>query len=252
MTPRLPDFIIGGAPRSGTTWLYYLLDRHPQIAMAKPPRPEPKFFLVDELYRQGVEYYSKRWFEGIPAGKMAGEKSTNYLEDAAVAERIRAAVPRAKLIFILRNPVDRAYSNYRWSRMNGMESEEFAAALALESERERNLSPELRFSRPHAYFSRGLYADHLQRFFSAFPREQVLVLRFEDCVADGPGAAKRVHRFLGVAPRPGDATGDLERNEAEGEGDVPETVRAELAARYAEPNRRLAALLGWPEDPWRT
>ena len=85
---RLPDFIIAGAPRSGTTWLYSLLERHPDVYVAKPVTPEPKFFLVDSLYERGLEFYSKTWFAPAPSGAMAGEKSTNYLESAPAAERI--------------------------------------------------------------------------------------------------------------------------------------------------------------------
>src|SRR5271165_1590244 len=105
---RLPDFIIAGAPRSSTTWLYVLAQRHPQLAMAEPMTPEPKFFLVDELWRCGLAYYSANWFDPLPAGRVLGEKSTNYLESAEAAERIYRALPWVKLVFLLRNPVDRA------------------------------------------------------------------------------------------------------------------------------------------------
>jgi len=164
---HLPDFIIAGAPRSGTTWLYFLAQRHPQLAMAQPGVPEPKFFLVDELWRRGVDYYSTKWFDSLPGGRVLGEKSTNYLESTEVAERIYRALPRVKLIFLLRNPVDRAYSNYLWSRQNGLETETFERALALEEQRERDLAANLRYARPHAYFSRGLYARHLARFIAS-------------------------------------------------------------------------------------
>src|ERR1700688_1203151 len=98
---RLPAFIIGGAPRCATTWLYVLADRHPEIAMAKPMRPEPKFFLVDELYRQGIAYYATRWFADLRDARLLGEKSANYLENPVAAERIHAALPQVKLIFLL-------------------------------------------------------------------------------------------------------------------------------------------------------
>ena len=117
-----PTFIIAGAPRSGTTWLYELLDRHPDVYMAKPVRPEPKFFLVDELYSRGIQHYFDTWFAGADAYRAAGEKSTNYLESAVVAERIHQHLPSVKLVFILREPAHRAYSNWMWSRMNGMET----------------------------------------------------------------------------------------------------------------------------------
>ena len=132
---RTPDFIIGGAPRSGTTWLYAALDLHPNVHMAKPVTPEPKFFLVDELYEQGIYSYCKRWFVQAPAGTMAGEKSTNYLESPVAAQRIFAHLPQARLIFLLRDPVDRAFNNWLWSRHNGVETESFDFALTMEDQK---------------------------------------------------------------------------------------------------------------------
>ena len=186
-----------------------LAQRHPQIAMAEPMVPEPKFFLVDDLWQRGIDYYSSKWFDSLPAGRVLGEKSTNYLESGVAAERISRAMPRVKLIFLLRNPVDRAYSNYLWSRQNGLETETFERALALEEQRERNLAPSFRYARPHAYFSRGLYAEHLVRFFNHFPREQILVLRHEDVATCPERIAAAFHRFVGVAEMPGLAR-DLE------------------------------------------
>ena len=136
MTLRLPDFVIAGAPRSGTTWLTSALDRHPDIWLAKPRRPEPKFFLVDELYELGIEEYSRRWFADAPSSYKAGEKSTNYLESPTAARRMAAHLPDVRLLFVLRDPVERAISNYRWSVSNDMEHEDFATAIASEDERE--------------------------------------------------------------------------------------------------------------------
>ncbi len=108
---RLPEFVIGGAPRCGTTWLYRVLDRHPAIWLAKPVRPEPKFFLVDDEYDKGLDYYRSRWFSAVPDEKIAGEKSTNYLESTSAAERIAANLPEVRLVFLLREPSSRAFSN---------------------------------------------------------------------------------------------------------------------------------------------
>ena len=105
--------------------------------MAKPLAPEPKFFLRDDEYAKGLQHYSDRWFADAAAGKMAGEKSTDYLESADAAARIARDLPQVKLIFILREPVSRAYSNYLWSKMNGLEKEDFATALRLEEQRGR-------------------------------------------------------------------------------------------------------------------
>ena len=252
MSPRLPDFIIGGAPRSGTTWLYALLDRHPDVYMAKPVKPEPKFFLVDSLYAKGIEHYAATWFGEVPAGRIAGEKSTDYLESAVAAERIQRHLPGVKLVFVLREPVDRAYSNYLWTRMNGLETERFERALELEDERERTLPERLKFTRPYAYFSRGLYADLLQPYLDRFPRQQVLILKFEDMARDPGELAGRLHDFLQIPRRPSDAEtlGVINASDHAGETLDPE-IRQRLTARYAEPNQRLVALLGPAFHVWR-
>jgi hypothetical protein len=249
---RLPDFIIAGAPRSGTSWLYALARRHPQIAMAGPIVPEPKFFLVDELWQLGIDYYSEKWFDLLPAGRVLGEKSTNYLESAEAAARIRRALPGVKLVFLLRNPVDRAYSNYLWSRQNGLETETFDRALVLEEQRERDLAPRLRYARPHAYFSRGLYAEHLVRFYDRFLRKQILVLRYEDVRHRPEDIAAAFHRFLGVTEMPALAR-DLGRVNAAGcaqSEPLSPLLRRGLAERYSAANFRLAALLGPDFEMW--
>ena len=248
---RLPEFIIGGAPRSGTTWLYELLDRHPGVFMAKPLAPEPKFFLRDDEYAKGLAYYSEKWFAGADPGKMAGEKSTDYLEHAESAARIAKDLPLVKLIFILREPVSRAYSNYRWSKMNGLEKEDFATALRLEAQRERELPEKWKFTRPFSYFSRGLYADLLAPYINRFMEPQLLVVKFEDIIERPAALAETVHRFIGVAPRPGDVDGLGVINPSEQDtAGMSDDVRRELQARYAEPNRRLAQMLGPSFQLW--
>jgi hypothetical protein len=249
---RLPDFIIAGAPRSGTTWLYQLLDQHPQISMARPVSPEPKFFLIDELYSRGLDYYSSTWFRDL-SGRLAGEKSTNYLESPKAAERIHLHLPDVRLVFILRDPVERAYSNYLWSRRNGLETESFPAALASEPAREAELAPSLHYARPHAYFSRGLYAELLRKYFRFFGRDQILCVRFED-IRDRPGAlVERLHRYLGVIPRPLDADALGVINESDPEAPpMPRECREMLGTLYREPNRQLVRLIGedfWPRGP---
>jgi hypothetical protein len=247
----LPSFIVGGAPRSGTTWLHAVLDRHPSVYMAGPVKPEPKFFLVDEEYAKGFPYYLDRWFSRVPSGAVAGEKSTNYLESATAAERIHLHLPGVRMVFILRDPVERAFSNYLWSRMNGMETEDLAIALDLEPDRERTCPPALRYARPHAYFSRGLYADLLEPWFARFPRDRLLCLRLEDVLKDAGAVVARLHRFVGVEPRPGDAEGVGPINPAErGEIAFDPRVRRRLEEAYRPANERLSRLLGPDFDVW--
>jgi len=248
---RLPDFIIGGAPRSGTTWLYELLDRHPDVHMARPVKPEPKFFLVDHLYDKGLTFYAETWFGGAGDARLVGEKSTDYLESSAAARRIARDLPQVRLIFILREPADRAYSNYLWTRMNGIETEDFETALRLEEEREAQLTERWKYARPFSYFSRGLYADLLVPYFERFPREQILILRFEDILDRPEDLAGRVHRFLGIDSRPADAIGIGVINPSEKRGETMDDATCrELLSRYEEPNRRLAAMLGPEIQLW--
>jgi hypothetical protein len=246
-----PTFIIAGAPRSGTTWLYELLDRHPDVFMAKPPRPEPKFFLVDELYARGIQHYYDTWFADAGSYAAAGEKSTNYLESSAAAERIHRHLPTVKLVFILREPAERAYSNWLWSQMNGMETEDFETALAKENEREQDLAPRLRYARPHAYYSRGLYGQLLRPYFALFAREQVLCLKFDDIIRHPAELTARLHRFIDVAPRPDDAEGLDVVNPSEKRCEVmPHDVIDRLRHRYADSIRELVALVGPEFAEW--
>ena len=178
--------------------------------MAKPAKPEPKFFLVDEIFKREIDYYDTTWFADFGTAKIGGEKSTNYLESPVAAARIRAHLPTVKLVFILREPADRAFSNYLWSRMNGQEHEEFATALAREEQRDRSEPPALRYARLHAYFSRGLYADLLRPWFDFFQRSQIICLRYEEIITNPRALAERLHRFLGVTPRPPQDAENLE------------------------------------------
>lgn len=253
MSSRLPTFIIGGAPRSGTTWLYNMLDRHPEIYLAKPVRPEPKFFLLDDEYARGLTYYASRWFSDAGSARAVGEKSTNYLERAVVADRIARDLAGVNLVFVLRNPADRAYSNYAWSRMNGYETLTFREALEHEAEHEAACSETTRYSRPHAYFSRGLYAELLEPYFARFPRRQLLVLQFEALIADAHPDVARVHEFLGVSPRPNDADGLQPANRSEAPLDALEPEgRRLLQERYRQSNADLFALLGETFSSWET
>jgi hypothetical protein len=220
--------------------------------MARPLKPEPKFFLVDHVYAKGLTFYADTWFAAA-GPRLAGEKSTDYLESAAAAERIARDVPGVKLVFILREPAERAYSNYLWSRMNGLETEDFETALRLEAAREKELPERLRFARPFSYFSRGLYADLLAPYLQRFAREQMLILRFEDIRVRAGELAERLHRFLGVSPRSEDVDGLGVVNPSEKDGmALDEALRRDLLARYADPNRRLAAVLGPDFELWPT
>jgi hypothetical protein len=250
-TMNLPTFIIGGAPRAGTTYLYSVLDRHPDVYMAKPRSPEPKFFLVDDEYRQGLEYYSRKYFLAAAGRRAIGEKSTNYLESPTAASRIHQTLPGVKLVFALRNPVDRAFSNYLWSKKNGLETLSFQKAIETESTRETDYSPSHRYSRPFSYVSRGLYADLLAPYLELFPREQLEIVFLEEIEANPRATMDRLCRSLGVGPLPEDVDLASRINSArEDDVQVSAAMREKLNAIFREPNRRLARLLGRDLSHW--
>jgi hypothetical protein len=202
----LPDFFIVGAPKAGTTALHAALARHPQLFMATVK--EPKFFLCDgpppdhggpgdaHSYREWIwrrdDYESL--FDGAAPGVKKGESTAFYLADYAVHRRIRAAVPDARLIVILRDPVDRAYSNWAHLWADGLETiGDFATACANEAQRkEEGWAPIWR------YLETGLYGRHLQHLFDVFPRHQVHFIRYLSLVEEPQATVDGVCRFLGV------------------------------------------------------
>ncbi|MCP3958749.1 MAG: sulfotransferase domain-containing protein [bacterium] len=193
---RLPDFLIGGAQKSGTTALHRLLDQHRRIFF--PPRPqELDFFDAEESHGRGLAWY-RRHFAGAGSDHGAvGQTSTQYLYASGAAERIARDLPEAKLIFILRDPVERAWAHYWHCVKYGVETESFADARRLEAERIARGGRELRF---FSYLDRGLYARQLERFLERFERARILVLLTEE-LGGRPGTlVDRCCAFLGVEP----------------------------------------------------
>lgn len=240
----LPDFLILGAQKAGTTALYAYLRWHPGIT--GPAWKEVSYF--DRHYRRGV-----RWYRGhfpIRRGdRIVGEASPGYLFHPLAPERVRATVPEAKLIVLLRDPVDRALSHYHHEVSLGREPLSFEQAIEVEPERTRGEEERLvrepgYFSRAwwdHAYLARGRYAEQLERWLAVFPREQLLVLPSEELAADPGQTYARVLEFLSASPHELDAYPRV--YEQRYAGLRPETGQ-QLAEYFAEPNRRLYELLG--------
>ena len=131
-------FFIVGAQRAGTSYLYQLLDEHPEIEMAKPAKPEPKFFHVDTLYQHGLEYYKSFYFQEGTSVCIRGEKSTSYMESEKAAYRIAQAFPDGKILFLLRDPIERAISNYWFSVGNGFEQLSMREAFLVDESKQRD------------------------------------------------------------------------------------------------------------------
>ena len=174
--------------RSGTSSLAHYLRSHPSVFL--PPQKEIHFFSFDEIYARGLDWYASQFAAGV-GQPLVGEASPTYLVDPRAATRIVAVLPDVKLIAILRNPVDRAYSEYWMRRRWYSERRGFAQAIWDEWE-ERPVR--LRYLRG------GLYLHHLRRFCDNFPRESLMVMLFEDLVEDPVGSFQSLCRFLGIDP----------------------------------------------------
>jgi hypothetical protein len=233
-------FVIAGAQRAGTTFLYHLLDQHPQIEMARPLRPEPKFFLSADLYRQGLDAYHRLFFRLSPEVTVLGEKSTSYMEHAAVASRIHDLLPDAKLLFLLRDPVERAISNYWFSLAHGVERASLEEALSREAEKDAEYDAERYSVSPFAYLRRGLYLELLKPFLQRFLPTNIMILVFEKLIC-GELDVGKVFRFLEVNSEFRPRSSEPMRNAAPRRGGGPSPLlRRRLVEYFAEPNHALA------------
>jgi hypothetical protein len=190
---RLPDFLIVGAMRCGTTALARYLGAHPDVYMA--PEKETHFF--DRHFDRGTSWYASR-FE--PAGGIAaiGEATQSYMYDIEALQRIAQVLPDAKLITLLRDPVDRAYSHYWLNRARGLERLSFPQAVAAEPGRLRSGSRRDRFV--FSYIDRGRYLEQLKRICERFPRSALHVVIFEDMTRDARGVFREACRHIRVDP----------------------------------------------------
>ncbi|MGH3018659.1 MAG: sulfotransferase family protein [Gaiellaceae bacterium] len=233
----LPDFLVIGAYKSGSTALHEALRAHPQVFV--PPQKGPSFFAFD-----GVEQPDRplppgtvrRWedylalFDPAPAGSVRGEVSPEYLASPRAAGRIRERVPDVRLVAILRNPVERAFSDYLMYVRDGLEPEtDFGRALDAQDERRRAAAP------TGYYVETGFYGRQLRPYFEAFPHDRIQVHLFEDFAADPDTVLRSLFAFLAVDPALGGAP--------ERAVNVSGVPRNALVASAVRGGRRLAPFL---------
>ncbi len=204
---RLPDFLVVGHHKSGTTALYEMLRRHPQIYM--PGLKEPRYFATDLRRRVGprvewlpetLEEYTALFADAAPEQK-AGEASPLYLVSQTAAGEIAAVQPQARIIAILREPASFLRSLHMEFLQNYIEDEkDLRRALELEPARREGRAMPKRFHMPQMlmYSEHVRYVEQLRRYHAVFPREQVLVLIYDDFRAENEGTVRRVLRFLEV------------------------------------------------------
>lgn len=258
----LPDFLLLGAPKAGTSALHRALSGHPGLFL--PAVKEPKFFLTDgpppssgggpgDVRTWGEHVWDRATYEALfdlaPPGSLTGEGTVFYLYDTDAQKRIRDLVPDARLVAVLRDPVERAHSNWAHLRSADLEPEaDFLTACGLEAGRR-----EAGWAHFWHYVAQGRYGEQVEHLYGLFDREQVLLLRYGDLRTDPVAAADRVCAFLGVA------TGRIEavprhnvRPDVAGRTEGPTAAERQAALPwFADDVARLERLIGWDLAAWR-
>lgn len=245
---RLPDFLVIGAQKSATTSLYAYLRAHPDVRGASIP--EPHFFAW--AWHNGTDWY-RDLFPPASDGGIVGEKSPLYLPHPRAPQRAASIVPRTRILAILRDPVDRAVSNYHHTAQRGREQREMRDAFAADEQLLGTaVDPEAFDDRDsdvnrHAYLRKGLYVEHLERWFEHYDRTHVLAIEQRQLTRAGGVGYRRVLDFLELEPRDPPS---WERNTGSYETAVDPDLGARLATIFEPYNQRLFALLGVEWD-WK-
>jgi hypothetical protein len=179
----LPNLIVIGAQKCGTSGLHYYLSLHPEVSMSEPK--ELNFFIEERNYPRGLEWYSRHF---DPTARCRGESSPNYTaypQHVGVPERMAATVPDARLVYIVRDPIERITAHWVHNYAKRREKGDL---------RETLLHPNT------SYVSRSRYFMQLQRFLEFYPDEQVLVLDQRDLRDERMPTLRRLFEFAGVDP----------------------------------------------------
>ncbi|MFC0509382.1 sulfotransferase domain-containing protein [Micromonospora costi] len=261
----LPDFLIIGTKRGGTTSLWNYLIQHPLVPRLFPAWNTKATHYFEENWRHGEAWYRSHFpterqravLESRHGGPVrVGEAAPLYMFHPLAAQRVAALMPAVRLIVLLRDPVERAYSHWKERRTHGVEPLDFPAALAAEErrtagERERLVAEPGYHSERHDWYSyraRGRYLEHLEPWLDRFDERQFLFLPSEDLYRDARSAYRRTLDFLGLPPY--DLPSFTVHNDRRS-APLDPAVRADLAAYYRPYNDALRTRLGldldWPD-----
>jgi hypothetical protein len=246
---KSPDFLIVGVMKGGTTSLFRYLSKHPQVL--PPFRKEIKYF--DCNYFKGKAWYrahfplKKKFTSG---SKLTGEATPYYIFHPEAPQRIASAVPKAKIIILLRNPIERAYSHYQHMVRVGREPLSFEEAIAAEPERladeAEKISADPRYPTykhlQYSYVGRGEYLAQVKRWRELFAKEQVLVLKSENLYHKTAEIMEKAQDFLGLAHwHPEKAYGVFKEGSYE---PMKAETRENLATHFKPQNEALYEYLG--------
>ena len=228
----MPDFLIIGAKKCGTTFLYDLLSRHPYVE----PAAKKELHYFDILYKEeGIDWYRRcfprpKWKDGR---RIITGEATPYLGNPRTPERVAQVLPQARLITLLRDPIQRAYSDYQQVRRKGREPLAFEEAIEAEKRQTRSI---------RGYLSRDVYVDYLLWWSSFFAEDQMLVLKSEDFFERTQETLERALDFLDLPRWEAEAT--EKRNKGEYETQMAPATRQRLEEYFEPHNERLYKHLG--------
>jgi hypothetical protein len=235
-------FFILGAQRCGTTLFYNLLDEHPEICMAKPFKPEPKFFLNENFKATSKDEYIKTYYSNCMSALAYGEKSTSYIESIQSFSRIKEYFPAAKAIIILRDPAKRALSNFYFSQKNGIEPRTLEEVFI-----HGTPPPVLEQSysvNPFDYLQRGNYLSYVKDAANVFAPSNLKIVIYEQLLESKGEIISDVYQFLGVNPNYAPTAFDVMVNEATQTGHSYHAIVDKLHHYYALEVQRLEQFLG--------
>lgn len=253
----LPDFLIIGVQRGGTTSLYHYLLQHPDVYGATTKQVEYFSNNYDKTTTWYRSHFPMRWrrtlHERLDKPFVTGEASTGYMLIRTAARRAKKLLPDTKIIVLLRNPVNRAYSHYNHVVKNGKENLSFRKAVEKEQERiegerqktEQDPSYISSAYRTHTYLTRGKYTEFLRPWFEQYDREKMMILKSENLFQNPRDTTNKVFRFLGIQEHELKNYHQINNRKYD---EIDDDLREELKAYYQEYNADLEELIGRDMD----
>lgn len=240
------SFVVAGVQKAGTTALHHFLSKHPHIALLRDQALH--FFDNEENFASEPDYgvlhnnFAPKW-----RWRIAGETTSGYVYWPSAMERIARYNPAMKIIVSLRNPTDRAFSHWAMRRSTGQEPLDFLDAIKRE---ELDAGPFIPEVRPHPYIDRGRYVPQMERIFRHFPRDQVLVIKYESFRKDYAATLNEVFDFLGVKRLR--RLRNRQQNVGSYERKITPIERRYVSALFADDIAKIEPLLGWDCADWRS
>ena len=244
----LPKFLIIGGVRCGTTSLYYDICKHPSVE--KAAYDEIGFF--DDNYHLGIDWYRSMFPTEKKMNKIqketgfcvTGEDTPFYIWNKSAIEKIKNLIPEIKLIVILRNPVDRAYSNYHLSVREGNENRSFKDAIRNDIKfinyKKHNHEELTNFDFKKSYIAKGLYYDQLINWFNTFDKKQISIVFTEDLRDNPEDTMQTIFKFLQL---PFFSIKKYEKQKMSDYNDMEKEIRMELSRYYESYNEQLFELI---------